>query len=527
MKVAAQGGILLVLGAVVPWGTASDRCSACHAQVVREYFRSGMGRSLARPSAAHPAGIYRHGISGTGFRTVSSDAGQTQEIERDGLHAAYDIEYVIGSGNAAFGYLVRIGNSLFQSPVTYYTERRTWGMAPGMETAAQPDFTRPANAECLWCHAGRPRPVPGSVNRYESPPVEAEAISCDRCHGPAAAHLRAPTATNIFNPATAPPRERDSVCEQCHLAGEIRVLHPGQTFGSFEPGKALEGFWTVFVGRPARGSESNRFQVVSHVQQLALSRCAQRSGPQFWCGTCHNPHVVPTDAASYYSSRCSACHGDLAAGGHADGSADCIRCHMPRRQSHDSGHSAFTDHRIARIPRPQGRTAARPAQLRPWKPVRGPLGRRNLGIANILAAQRYSSPSMLQDGIAQLQNVVRRYEHDPAVHDALGTALVLSGAPGAGLRHLRRAAELGEGAALHSNALAAAAWDAGLADEAVAALEGSIRHEPLLESSYHLLARIHQDAGRTADERETWRRLLQRRPRLIQARQRLRRAAAP
>ena len=235
---------------------AWQECATCHPSEVDQYRLSGMGRSITKLANDHPLGSYGHGFSGTTFRTSRSDAGLVQEIARGGRSAKYTIDYVIGSGNAAFGYLVRVGDALFQSPIAYYTERGQWGMAPGMEQEEHPDFNRPATSECLWCHAGRPADKPNTVNRYGDPALDAEAISCDRCHGPSEPHLARPSAVTIFNPADATPRERDSVCEQCHLAGAIRVLHPGRTFGSFRPGEVLEDFWTVSWG--CRGARSGR-----------------------------------------------------------------------------------------------------------------------------------------------------------------------------------------------------------------------------------------------------------------------------
>ena len=506
--VATLAGVALLAG--------TDQCAQCHPEAVREYLRSGMGRSITEPGADHPTGVYGHGISGTTFRTSVSDDGLVQEIERDGLSARYTVDYVIGSGNAAFGYLVRVGDALFQSPVTYYTERGRWGMAPGMEGDASPDFERPAIPECLWCHAGAPKPVPTTVNRYREPALEPAAISCDRCHGPAERHLSEPAAATIFNPAQAAPRVRDSVCEQCHLGGVIRVLHPGRDFGDFHPGRRTEEFWTVFVGRSAApGSE--RFQVVSHVEQLALSRCAEASGDKFWCGTCHNPHKAPANPKADYSRRCLDCHRQRLASDHLTHEGDCISCHMPRRQSHDSGHSAFTDHRITRRPLPAAASKP-PSQLRPWRPLRGALLLRNLGIANVRQGQQQGSRSMLRRGRDQLERVTGRFRDDIGMLDALGTALVLDGSPQAGLGPLRRAIAKGPAGALNYNALAAAWWDAGAPDDAVLMLEEAIRREPTLESSYHMLAQIYVDLGRGGMARQVWQRLLEKRPGLIQAR---------
>jgi hypothetical protein len=162
--------------------------------------------------------------------------------------AEYPVEYVIGSGNAAFGYLIRVGDSVYQSPIAYYTKRGDWDMAPGMESHPSPDFDRPVLPECLWCHAGEPNPVSSSQNRYGDPMLDVEGISCERCHGPSARHLTKPSTETIVNPARLAPILRESICEQCHLGGEQRVLHPGKTFGDFQPGMELEEVFSVYVG---------------------------------------------------------------------------------------------------------------------------------------------------------------------------------------------------------------------------------------------------------------------------------------
>jgi len=46
---------------------------------------------------------------------------------------------------------------------------------------------------------------------------DAEAITCERCHGPSEKHLADPRAGTIVNPSKLAPAARDSICEQCHL----------------------------------------------------------------------------------------------------------------------------------------------------------------------------------------------------------------------------------------------------------------------------------------------------------------------
>src|SRR5262245_31818113 len=203
-------------------------------------------------------------------------------LEQEVVTVEFKVDYVIVSGNHAFGYLVNVGGYLFQSPISYYSQKRIWDMAPGYETDRNPDFTRPVTAECLWCHAGKPLPVAKTLNKYEQPPFREEAISCDRCHGIVNEHVKRPSAKNIINPARLPVRARDSVCEQCHLSGEARIARPGKQIGDFQPGEELEKTFSVYVfDTPAESG----LKVISHVQQLARSVCQLKSAGKLWCGT--------------------------------------------------------------------------------------------------------------------------------------------------------------------------------------------------------------------------------------------------
>ena len=367
------------------------------------------------------------------------------------------------------------------------------------------------------------RPTSASTGLREplpEPPFDAEGISCDRCHGPVGAHLESPVASTIFNPAKASPRERDSVCEQCHLSGVARVLNPGQTFGSFEPGRRLEEFWSVFVGATDDRGEQSRFQVVSHVEQLALSRCSQLSGQELWCGTCHDPHSPSANQTAEISKHCVACHGQGLDADHLARSNDCTRCHMAKRQSHDSGHSAFTDHRITRRPI-RSEPAQDPRDIKAWKPQHGPIARRNLGIALVRLGQSDSPAGDIEQGVALVQSALSAQDRDPSALEALGTGLVLSGEPTRGLRLLRKAVRADPDRSLYRNSLAAAWWILGEGKASIREIERSIRLEPRLESAYHMLSRVNPALGNRASARSAWARLLAQRPRLLFAREQL------
>jgi hypothetical protein len=209
-------------------------------------------------------------------------------------------------------------------------------MTPGYEKDGQPDLSRPITPECLFCHASGAKAEPGTLNRVASLAV-IEPIGCDRCHGDGGAHVAHPRRDNIVNPARLAPRARDSVCEQCHLAGDVRLAQAGKPLAKYRPGADLSEFIAVFTaGAPRRGIRVN-----AHAEALAASRCRQQTAGKLWCGTCHNPH---RQTASYRET-CLGCHSCSEAKRNRE---DCVQCHMPKFESPTGGHTTWTDHSIPR-----------------------------------------------------------------------------------------------------------------------------------------------------------------------------------
>jgi len=300
-------GLFFFLPALAHSASPVNPCATCHPREVEGYSHSAMAHSLRRP-ADEPVGSFDHGPSGTKFTIHSESDGLWQRMERDGYVSDYHVEYVVGSGNHASGYLVRIGDHLFQSPICFYTRLGRYDMAPGSEDTRNPDFIRPVTEECLLCHSGKPLHIKNTLNEYESPAFSEESISCDRCHGEPARHLKAPLPGSIVNPAKLSVAARNSVCEQCHLKGVVRVLNPGKTFEDFHAGLPLEKVYTIYTAAIPPGSPREAIKVISQAEELALSLCARKSNGRLWCGTCHDPHSSAEQPAGYYNARCLSCH---------------------------------------------------------------------------------------------------------------------------------------------------------------------------------------------------------------------------
>ena len=491
-------------------------CLPCHPQQVAGFAGTGMGNSLGRP-ARHSSGIVSHPASGSRFAITAAGPALRHRIERGGLGAEYPVQYFIGSGHQGHSYLVRNGPYLFQSPVSYYSRRKAWDLSPGYQGDPNPDFNRPVTPECLFCHAGRARPVPGTLNRYEDPPFAAEAINCDRCHGPAENHLAQPSSRNIVNPAKLPPPARDSVCEQCHLSGEARIPNPERGIQEFEPGRALEGIFAVYVfDRPPGAPEKKTIKVVSHTEQLAASVCARSSGARMWCGVCHDPHEKPANAQQHYRQKCLACHGAALLERHSHPAGDCVTCHMLRRPT-EVAHTSYTDHQILRRPEAAAEAAPR-RKLAAWREPPAAFAVRNLGLASIAIGERDHSAEHLNEGYRLLLEARRSFPDDPEVLTSLGLALVRQKAPRQAIRLFEQSLQRQPGQARHHFNLAAAWKEAGEGSRAIPYLDRAIELDPSLEQAYYLLAEIYTQANQPAQQRQTLERYLQFMPQSINAR---------
>ena len=145
------------------------------------------------------------------------------------------------------------------------------------------------------------------------------------------------TSPAIVNPANLEPSLRDSVCEQCHLIGDHRVLRAGRSEEDYRPGLPFDRFWTVFV-QPSSQDES-RF--VGQVEQMHKSQCYIASQGRLGCISCHDPHKLPApeQKSAYYRSRCLECHAEhgcsLPAPARLARSRDddCTACHMAARRT--------------------------------------------------------------------------------------------------------------------------------------------------------------------------------------------------
>ncbi|MFN0018517.1 MAG: hypothetical protein ACKVP0_09675 [Pirellulaceae bacterium] len=274
------------------------------------------------------------------------------------------VSLAIGSGTRGKTYGVNRDGIIFQSPITWYSEKGGhFQLSPGYENvAANPRFSRRMIEDCLVCHIGRMEFDPEVPDKLVPPYFHEIAIGCERCHGPGERHVAAqqlqksvsPDAT-IVNPARLPLRERESICNQCHLHGDSRNLRYGRNPRDFRPGMALEEIFCVFVkdDSPVGGTKA-----VSQVEQMRESACYKSNPEKLGCTSCHDPHAwpEPRKRVEFYRSKCNDCHAErgcaLPENRRKDQENSCIACHMPRTTPKDVVHASQTDHRVLKNPQP-------------------------------------------------------------------------------------------------------------------------------------------------------------------------------
>lgn len=464
---------------------AQPGCESCHSEIAASFRATGMGQSVGEPSAEKAR--FRHDLSSS----VLTVNGTRHRIERGGLSAEYAAALRIGSGKIGSSFAVRIAGQWFQSPVSWYSQSGQFRISPGYDSEKYPDFDRRIGRECLNCHAsdGGSAPAP---------------MSCERCHGDGQAHASQPSRRNIVNPARLAAARRDSVCEQCHLPGAVRVLNPGRQARDYQPGQLLEATWTTWLA----GSD---FRVASHAEQFAASACVRARSAELWCGSCHNPHPTKARPAKNVDSVCSGCHQV-----HDGGKAGCASCHMPKRNVGDVVHTAYTDHRIQR---PGFGAAAGASDLRAWREPPSEFAGRNFALALFERAATSRDAAGMREAFRRLSGV--RASGDPPVLSALGAISLQAGDVAQARSWLEEVVKLQPRSAEAHFRLGRAEQTAGRAAAAIREYEAAMRLDPLYFDAYAVAAQLHRSRGDWESYRRVLRQYLQKVPQSIAARQAL------
>ena len=91
----------------IPAQMLCSTCATCHPKEAKGFAQTAMARSLASVSS-QPEATFEDALARTTFTIRNNANGVVQSFERDGISQTVDVQYAIGSGTHAFGYLAQI-----------------------------------------------------------------------------------------------------------------------------------------------------------------------------------------------------------------------------------------------------------------------------------------------------------------------------------------------------------------------------------------------------------------------------------
>ena len=345
-----------------------ETCKLCHADKHATFIHTGMGLSFDHATRSKSAGVFdAHAVvydSASNFYYKpywENDHLMIMEFRLDGKDTVHKrserIDYIIGSGQHTNSHMLQVNGYVYQAPITFYTQKKQWDMAPGMSGGFNSRFSRVIEAECLTCHNGLPELVSGSVNKYAKMPT---GIDCERCHGPGSLHVAKVSSGvlvdtakdidySIVNPRHLSVDLQNQLCMRCHLQG-VNVLNSDASFFDFKPGDRISDHWNIFL--PKYDGANDKFLMASQADRLLQSKC-YLSTQEISCITCHNPHLtVKETPRALFNAPCIKCHSAPQKGCSAPIATreaqkdDCSSCHMPRSGSVDIPHVSISDHKM-------------------------------------------------------------------------------------------------------------------------------------------------------------------------------------
>ena len=372
-------------------------------------------------------------LRGTGF-TMNRD-GERYSIRGPfptPKEEAHRVDFTLGSRRVQH-YLTRLADGrIVVLPPTWDVEKGEWfhnlDIVNPDDAALNP--VQVWNRTCYGCHvSGADRGFDQTRLSYDTQWADF-GTSCERCHGPGAAHVaryesaaRGAGATGIVTPTRLTAERSTMVCAQCHSLRDITV--PGFAAGNdyYDHFTPILEYAQPTGPDPAYWPDSRPRRFSNDAIGFWQSQCFLKGNAT--CTTCHrDPHEPDIDRnpelARTSNAMCSTCHASITSAGsrhtrHGPNSAGstCVACHMPRTVI--SLRSRMPDHTIS-VPAPENTiahaipnacTECHQDQNAVWAVARlaewFPNGRRRrlVARADAFAAARRGDPTSL-DGLVRI-----------------------------------------------------------------------------------------------------------------------------
>lgn len=407
-----------------PVRTADASCARCHAAILKSYLATPMANASGSANENLRDGKFEHAASSMEYTIAAHPdrpALSYRSLTNPEVAGQFPLEYFLGSGHLGTTYLYSEGNFLFESPVAWYGPTRNFDMKPGLQEMTSMPPPIPMESGCLRCHMSSVQAAtPGTINRYQGLAFLHTGITCESCHGDSDAHVLSGGKAGVVNPKKLTAEQRDSVCINCHLEGDVLVQRAGHSPLDYRPGESISKYLAFYVRTKANLTQRG----VSEVEQLAQSMCKRMSGDRMSCTSCHDPHYTPAAAekAAFFRGKCLACHAEQKfARTHHPENKDCTSCHMSRTGAENIPHVAWTDHRILKLPDASNSKTALESSGGDLTPIFSPTAdARDLAMANYKALL-LGDKSREQMAWEQLNAIAKMRIDDPAALDALGT----------------------------------------------------------------------------------------------------------
>ncbi len=326
------------------------QCKKCHQTIYESYLNAAHAATSSNKLpgeviAAFASGknIFRFNDSEyVAMEKWDSIYGQSY-YRSDDKKFSHPIDIVVGSGRKAQTYLYyNDKQKISQLPISYFMTEHAWANSPGFP-ADHPKFDRNVPSYCMGCHSSFV-----DVKQTYTGAVMQEAfqknkiiygIDCERCHGPAQAHVeyhnehpQVNEAKFITKIAGLSRVQKNDMCALCH-SGFKDVQ---QSLFNFKPGDNLGNYYIPDFGRV----DTANLDVHGNQTQLMMaSKCFQLNN-NLTCNSCHNVHLKERDNITLLSQRCINCHQQTK---HSFLRRDknftdaiqnnCIDCHMPLKAS--------------------------------------------------------------------------------------------------------------------------------------------------------------------------------------------------
>ena len=346
--------VLLILSAADPAPIPAEKCGACHERKYARWSRGRHSRMIQVATKATVLGDFardsvvlrrkRYGLrEDAGHYFVRESYITRDQVERQ-------VSFTLGSRRIQH-YLTRLEDGrIVVLPPTWDVLRNEWIHNLDIVDAGESGTLRVQvwNSQCLDCHVSHSdKAFDPETGRYATT-FEQLGTTCERCHGPGAAHVELesqprwqprPAGRGIVRANRLDAERRTMVCAQCHSLRE-------KTAPGFQAGEDYFDYFTPVLefaqetghdpaywgdGRPRRFSNSG----VGFWQ----SACYLRGGAT--CLDCHDdPHLPNVEANPQLepanNGLCTGCHAELGQRlsehtRHRPQSAgsSCVECHMP------------------------------------------------------------------------------------------------------------------------------------------------------------------------------------------------------